>query len=395
MNRNLTKDQSAQLRGISQNILEWYGVRGIKNIDHTDLYGFLASEQQELANATCLAESVDALGDILFLVLGILELQDVRTDEVFKVVRGSPTALLISSDNFVGLITLGQDAFSDLVELLDSVDGAVSLLSIILTSNRTKSQKHIPKGEKYSSEGKGPNYVGPEVDISALLKSFGWPTATEELSTTEEPPKEATQLRVRLAPDGFKKLALATAKQSTAKKRKVGAVVSNAEGTHFSEASNYNPFSHTCEDSEGKTLAEVVHAEVAAIDRFKASFPNEVPSVIYCTHQPCETCAKYISLVGITETVEVTDFMKFDTDKLRYDLIPTSSTKALAEVLTYGAKKYAPNNWRGGDQDRYIAAAFRHLEAWRGGEQNDSDSGLPHLAHLMTNVAFLLELDQN
>jgi hypothetical protein len=35
--------------------------------------------------------------------------------------------------------------------------------------------------------------------------------------------------------------------------------------------------------------------------------------------------------------------MKLDTGKLQYSLIPTSATRALAEVLTYSANKYAPS----------------------------------------------------
>jgi hypothetical protein len=39
-------------------------------------------------------------------------------------------------------------------------------------------------------------------------------------------------------------------------------------------------------------------------------------------------------------------FTKNDNDKLRYDLIPPQALKALAEVLTFGANKYADNNWQ-------------------------------------------------
>lgn len=83
--------------------------------------------------------------------------------------------------------------------------------------------------------------------------------------------------------------------------------------------------------------------------------------------------------------------LKYDTGKLQYSLIPTSTTKALAEVLTYGANKYAPNNWQLVDNGevRYMDALFRHLEAFRYGETHDPESGIHHLAHVLTNVAFL------
>ncbi len=87
--------------------------------------------------------------------------------------------------------------------------------------------------------------------------------------------------------------------------------------------------------------------------------------------------------------------MKFDTGKLQYSLIPTSATHALAEVLTYGANKYAPNNWQlvENGEVRYMDALFRHLEAFRSGETHDPESGIHHLAHVLTNVAFLHYLD--
>ena len=88
--------------------------------------------------------------------------------------------------------------------------------------------------------------------------------------------------------------------------------------------------------------------------------------------------------------------MKFDTGKLRYSLIPTETTTALAEVLTFGAAKYAPNNWQlvENGQERYLDALYRHLEAYRSGEYLDPESGLPHLNHVLCNAAFLQYLTQ-
>jgi hypothetical protein len=86
--------------------------------------------------------------------------------------------------------------------------------------------------------------------------------------------------------------------------------------------------------------------------------------------------------------------MKFDIGKLRYSLIPPEATRALAEVLTYGAKKYKPNNWqKAEDTTRYVDALYRHLEAWRSGESLDEESGLSHLSHALTNLSFLIWFD--
>ena len=87
---------------------------------------------------------------------------------------------------------------------------------------------------------------------------------------------------------------------------------------------------------------------------------------------------------------------KYDSGKLRYDLVPTSAIEALAEGLTMGAVQYGDNNWQGIDPERYYAALYRHLIAWRKGEINDPESGLNHLKHVLVNTAFLLELtDKN
>lgn len=82
-----------------------------------------------------------------------------------------------------------------------------------------------------------------------------------------------------------------------------------------------------------------------------------------------------------------------DGGKLMYDLIPPEAMKGLAEVLTFGAKKYARKNWeKGMDWSRVINSAMRHLEVWRDPNQPDVDpeTGFSHLAHLLTNISFLL-----
>jgi hypothetical protein len=86
---------------------------------------------------------------------------------------------------------------------------------------------------------------------------------------------------------------------------------------------------------------------------------------------------------------------KADAGKLRYDLIPPRAEEMLAAALTYGAERYGDHNWRLVDdaRARYTAALMRHLASWRKGETTDPDSGLPHLAHLLSNAVFLLEID--
>lgn len=86
---------------------------------------------------------------------------------------------------------------------------------------------------------------------------------------------------------------------------------------------------------------------------------------------------------------------KYDTGKLQYSLIPPIATKSLAQVLTFGAEKYAPNSWQRvpDGERRYTDALYRHLEQYRMGESTDAESGLSHLAHAITNIAFLLHFE--
>ena len=88
--------------------------------------------------------------------------------------------------------------------------------------------------------------------------------------------------------------------------------------------------------------------------------------------------------------------LKFDAGKLRYSLIPPEATRALAEVLSFGARKYAPNSWQTvpNAPERYLDALIRHLEAHRSGELYDPESNLPHVYHLLCNAAFLTYFTQ-
>ena len=84
--------------------------------------------------------------------------------------------------------------------------------------------------------------------------------------------------------------------------------------------------------------------------------------------------------------------IKFDNDKLRYDLIPIYSFEELVKVFTFGSRKYDDRNWeRGMAWGRVYAALLRHLTAFWRGEDLDPESGLSHLAHVVWNAMALLE----
>ena len=86
---------------------------------------------------------------------------------------------------------------------------------------------------------------------------------------------------------------------------------------------------------------------------------------------------------------------KFDSEKIMLQLFPPEALFEIGAVLTYGAKKYAPRNWEKGiEYSRVYGALQRHLWAWWGGEENDPESGLPHLAHAGCCLVFLLAFEK-
>jgi hypothetical protein len=86
---------------------------------------------------------------------------------------------------------------------------------------------------------------------------------------------------------------------------------------------------------------------------------------------------------------------KFDGGKLQYGLVPPLALKATVDVLTFGAEKYEPDNWKvvPDSKRRYFDALQRHVWAWKEGEQIDPESGKHHLAHALCCLMFLYEHD--
>lgn len=87
--------------------------------------------------------------------------------------------------------------------------------------------------------------------------------------------------------------------------------------------------------------------------------------------------------------------IKYDSSKIRYSLIPLDALQETVKVLEFGAKKYAPDNWKYVDdaQARYWDAAMRHIVAYKLEDKTDSETGLSHLAHAICCLLFLINFD--
>ena len=93
---------------------------------------------------------------------------------------------------------------------------------------------------------------------------------------------------------------------------------------------------------------------------------------------------------GLMERIMSTEGTKHDQGKPMLNLIDPQAIEGLAAVLTFGAKKYAADNWRGGiNNSRLSASLLRHLFAIMRGEYTDPESGLPHIDHVGCNWMFL------
>lgn len=83
--------------------------------------------------------------------------------------------------------------------------------------------------------------------------------------------------------------------------------------------------------------------------------------------------------------------LRYDQDKPMMSLLPAAALVEVARVLTFGAKKYAANNWaKGMEWSRVENSLLRHYARYKAGERVDPESGLSHLAHLACNALFLL-----
>lgn len=90
----------------------------------------------------------------------------------------------------------------------------------------------------------------------------------------------------------------------------------------------------------------------------------------------------------------ITEGQKFDSDKLRYELLPPELLEEVARVLTFGAHKYSARNWElGMAWSRPFAALMRHMWAWWRGEEKDPETGYSHLSHAACCIAFLVSYE--
>lgn len=104
----------------------------------------------------------------------------------------------------------------------------------------------------------------------------------------------------------------------------------------------------------------------------------------------CESCFQKKLIKECTKSQDA----KADNGKPILSLVPTEIIFEIEKVRSYGNKKYhSPDNWKTVEIERYHQALLRHtLAMWNDIYARDKESGLLHLSHMATNIAFILEM---
>ena len=120
---------------------------------------------------------------------------------------------------------------------------------------------------------------------------------------------------------------------------------------------------------------------------------KEVPEGSYV----CKDCEQKKNKSNITMAVwkdTKNQQAKADNGKPILSLVPKEIIFEIEKVRSYGNRKYhSPDNWKQVEVERYHQALLRHtLAMWDDIYARDSESGLLHLSHIATNIAFILEM---
>jgi hypothetical protein len=93
-------------------------------------------------------------------------------------------------------------------------------------------------------------------------------------------------------------------------------------------------------------------------------------------------------------TQQVSGGLRYDTGKLRLDLLPAEWELELARITTEGSKKYAPRNWeKGMAWSKMIGCFRRHVLKFMLGEKYDKETGCHHLGLAAWNLLALMSYD--
>ena len=81
---------------------------------------------------------------------------------------------------------------------------------------------------------------------------------------------------------------------------------------------------------------------------------------------------------------------RFNTGKLKWSLVSWRALAPMVRVLMFGAEKYDDHNWKRGLKYTEVTESLqRHLNSFIEGEDDDPESKLSHVGHILCNAMFL------
>jgi len=81
---------------------------------------------------------------------------------------------------------------------------------------------------------------------------------------------------------------------------------------------------------------------------------------------------------------------RYNEGKIKWSLVSWKALEPMVKVLMFGANKYSANNWKKGLKYSEITESLqRHLNAFVEGENDDPESKLSHIGHILCNAMFL------
>lgn len=76
--------------------------------------------------------------------------------------------------------------------------------------------------------------------------------------------------------------------------------------------------------------------------------------------------------------------------KVKWSLVSWKALEPMVRVLMYGSNKYSAFNWTKGLKYTEVSESLqRHLNSFMQGEDNDKESKLLHVGHILCNAMFL------
>jgi hypothetical protein len=94
------------------------------------------------------------------------------------------------------------------------------------------------------------------------------------------------------------------------------------------------------------------------------------------------------------QQTEKKEGMRFNDNKMRFDLIPLEWEVELARVLTIGAAKYTEDNWlKGMPWKKIYSSMVRHANKFRSGMSLDQETRCHHLAMVAWNALALMSYE--